>query len=295
MKMKKYLVILVVLVLLLLTRLVDMKVVWNLGMLEIDHMVNSGIVNTEKMKDVYLERLGFSGDKNAEKRLQQLIGERKEKIIAVAFYNFWHPAVFFIHNKGTKESFVIPWPGIDAENGTTKAWLYKCDLVTIESGSISKTEIAPVVSLLLTQIKDFFRMFFYDDMSFICGGFEYTKYLKIIHLAYFFFPLLIILFFSFYYSKSVYISLWYYFIMLFLFYSKSYAGCPMIFLVQWVYGLDKVPKIIFLLAIVGQIFVFYFLIRGIKHGRKVIKEKGLDYKEKIIIWYILLLPVILRF
>ncbi len=124
---------------------------------------------------------------------------------------------------------------------------------------------------------------------------DYSRYLNVIHIIYFLFPLIIIILLSLFYSRAIFISLWYYFIMLFIFYSKSYWKCPIIFLLEKIYGYDGIPKIFFILAIILQIFVFYLFAKGIQYGRRIIKENGLKYKEKIIIWYILLLPVFLRF
>ena len=289
--MKKFIFIALVLCLLLLTRWLDFYAIWKLGSLELNfqHSLYAASDLFQQQDDIYYCHIGYSTSGIAKKKMLDNCNVERT-VTVVSYYNLLHPSVYLIHNKGGRKRFILPWTQIEIEKGVTEVYFYKFDFAEIKSGNEAIFKRVEVGSSL-------FSLFFdksFDGCLSPHGPFSpSTKYVDRIHIIYFYFPLVLIVFFSLYYSKRIFVCFYYYFIMLFLFWTPTYWFCPLCLAIS-ISDFRQIGGIFAFLIYIN--FITYFLFyKGIKFGKHLIKERGLELKEKVVIWYILMLPLILRF
>lgn len=287
--MKKIRLFMLILVSLVLIRFIDLTIIWNLGKAELHYLLKTE--EWESKNNCYYTFLGFKGYESAKAELLSISNEREEKVIIVSYYTLLSPAVFLIHNKDSGELIFLPWDAVQTYKGITEVTFYKCDLARIKSNDHIEYKIVPVIGTFLSNLK----VLFDDSIVSISWGIDYSMYLNKIYMFYFFFPLILILVFSYVFSKAVFVSFSYYFIMILFLLSKSYGEYPIISTFKIFYGygdINLIPLLLFLVISTLCVYVLFFL--GIKQGLKVIKEKGVTYNEKIVIWCILSLILLFR-
>jgi len=271
------------------TRLIDFTLVWNLGKLEHKYIQESEVYGKIEVEDTCCLYLGLSTKEKAEKTLMGLVRkqDKKDSIVMVSYFTLLKPTEYLIYCNGLPKNVIFPWAQLNIKKGITRVGFYKFDFFEIETDTKHRWQFAPFLGSMLSPFLHPGKMVtWYTDIS---------KYFNLIHIFYFLFPLSIIYLFCRYYSKAVYISFWYFFIMLLLFASRSYWTCPFIFIFEKLLGYDGIPKLVYFIALVLNISIYYLFVKGIKIGKNISRNSESPFIEKVIISYFLLLPIFLRF
>jgi hypothetical protein len=294
---KKLVIILSLILALIVVRLIDCKIMWGLAKLEYEYLHknhNSNISSSGSHVIFY----GISDYQAAKRKLKSLMDSSDKNIIVVSYYNLLSPAIYLIYSKRDDKT-ILPWLGeITLEKGLNEIYIYKSDRVKVLSKSKKEKLSTMVLGSWLLLFKPFNikrnvqNQFLPEYPSFQISS---SRYLRKIYIFYFYFPLLLILLITLFYSKKIFLSLYYFLIILILFHFRfvifSGAGYLIKIFIDLT-GFSLVWAILFIIYITGLYFLFF---KGISFAWNLRKTERLTFLEKSIILFFLLLPVIFRF
>jgi len=279
-----------VLVLLIIARFANLTIQYHLNKLELK--------SSSLCKNTDLIFLGFSGYEKAEKRLLQLDFTHTKKIKLVCFYNFFHPAVFFINNRDMLCFVDLGKLVVYVNPDFSVITFYQFDIIKRKEKG---TEIIQYFgnSLLSPIFRSLFEIFGYNlniekkskkGVSYIIKSIEKSKYIKIQYLIYFYVPLFLIVLLAFSYSNAIFIAFFYYIEVFFLFNLKEAFIGPFLWLLNFlnIQASDIVVIIgacsLCLISLITGIF-------GLFNWKNIQNQSF----ERGFILFMLLLPIFIRF
>lgn len=305
-KIIKY--IFILLVFLLITRFLDMCILWNLAREEYKYIATHYPAFIKAKEDPYIIFLGNSRYEKALELLMSEIKTKRHESYAISYFDFAHPFVFIVYNKIDSKTIPMPWLGqVEVSKGFNEIYVYKFDLVRIIRESYRlEIIIIPILGSLPTYKLITMPPRSYGNNK---GGFKfyieipefylnYSRYLKNIYTFYFYFPLVLILLFSLLYTKKIFFSFLYFIEMLLLFHPGLFLSSiflPFRYFLSKIFGGVAFIEILQVIAIISVGIIYCLFLKFIFSGSKMIKNQGLDLKEKFIILYFLILPIIFRF
>lgn len=236
--------------------------------------------------------LDFSNHKKAQEKLlesTQKTAGPAASIIVVSYFNLLQPGVFLIRNNEGLSLVDLGKVIVTTKSGLSTFTLYLSDC--IEEKRKDSKDAARFGSSILSKLLGKKELPSEKKISFLLKSPEKSKYLKIPYLIYFYFPLLIILILSHFYSPAVLTAFFYYPALFLLFDFKNlFFTVPF----QWLTRSLNIgiPDVMGGLAAVIVVLLFTLIgVAGISNWKK----QRVILKEKLIIFFFLLLPLFLRF
>lgn len=285
-----FVIVALVLVLLIIARFTNLTIQY--------HMTKLELKSSSLCEKTDLIFLGFSGYEKAEKRLLQPDFTHTKKIKVVCFYDFYHPAVFFINNKDMLCFVDLGKLVVYVNPGFSVITFYQFDIIKIREKG---TEIVQHFgnSLLYPVFVSVCEIFGYNlnmekrskkGLSYIIKSIEKSKYMKIQYLIYFYVPLFLIILFAFSYSNAIFIAFFYYIEVFFLFNLKEAFIGPFL----WLLNFLNIQASDIVVIIGACSLCLIFLITGIfgLFNWKNIQNQSF---ERGFILFMLLLPIFIRF
>lgn len=283
------------------SRFLDFSILFSLGNRE-HHFFKMTPFYQKNCDSIYYENIGFSSWENAKEILLKISKEEENQIFIVNFYDFICPIRYLIFNKGSKAKVELPWIQRDVDGGLTEINIYKYEYFQVKTKDNIECFFNPVVGapwFFLYEIERDYNKALKSDKLLtgeLTVGLSYFYYgnsifIKEIYLFYFYLPLVGILILS--RKYKIHLAYLYFFILLILFAPK--------FLISYGIGLGladgvyEIPIIKMIFPFVITILMGVFFIKNIRDGLKNFKERKLEFKEKMIVLYFLLLPLFLRF
>jgi hypothetical protein len=275
----------------------------------IDFSVYSVLAKEENMNyyketRIHYEYIGFSTYETAKSTLLERKREIKNDIIVISFYDLLHPLRFLVFNKGEKVWIALfPYCNVDFETGLTEISYFKSNRARIKSGGSIRWEYSTVMCSLYHYI---FESTYNDNSIPIVVISMYDKFslrnepwLKKIYIPYFYIPLILIL--VFYRKYNIKLAFLYFLIMPLLFFHKHFVFDSIFcnfFDEKFSPSMFNESPIVIQIISIGIFLAFWYLIlKNVILGIiDIIKKRNkTDLKEKLIILYFILLPIILRF
>jgi hypothetical protein len=306
-KQKKWLVGLVVVLALVVVRWVDCKLMWELGRMEYRAIPQLPWIEAgcNEGRTVFL---GFSTRNRALEVLRKERAATDKDVVVVSYYNLLVPVAYLCDNRLLEKDFktLLPYsPGYPEANSVTEFYHLKCDLLVSNRRHSWDVQVARVLGSMFDEEwvrareieaeraaakasgQNFFGIGFTTSYS--------SKILKRIFIFYFYFPLIAIFLLGIFYSKKIFLALYYFVIAPFFFdpFLIMFGGGTF-----WMYFLDySVFKELGIITIflTGLLILFYFIIKGIRQGHKQLKLEPLAFTEKAVIWFFFLFLVAIRF
>jgi hypothetical protein len=283
------------------SRFVDFSILFSLGNRE-HHFLNLTTFYQRNSDSIYYKNIGFSSHENAKEILSTRAQKEKKDIIIICFYDFICPIRYLIYNKDTKAEVHLPWIKKTLDTGLTEINIYKFEYFQVIEKNKTEGFFNPVIGapwqFLYKIEKEYHKALYSDKLQ--SGEFnaciDYFAYgdsifIKEIYIFYLYLPLVGILILS--RKYNIHLAYLYFFLLLVLFAPKFLIGyAPGLGLID---GVNEIPIIKIVFPVIITVYFGIFFIRNIRVGIKFLKEKRLDFKEKIIILYFLLLPLLLRF
>jgi hypothetical protein len=238
--------------------------------------------------------LGFSSQKAAEEKCPEIKGKRGKdtNASAAAYFDLLHPAKFVVRNNNKKSNvsvdlgrvLVMAEPGLSTFTYTLSGMIEK-------ERDGNKVQVAlenPMLSDLYSPTPPEPGTIF---MSFVEKTPENANFLHVPYMIYFFLPLVLIIVYTIYSSKAVLTAFFYYPGLFLLFdYKEAFVNGPFCWLFKPLNFNFTDPRIP--LFAVGLVAIFFLL--GV-FGLLNWKKQEDRYKERLIIFTFLLLPLFLRF
>ena len=252
--------------------------------------------------------LGFSTRKRALEVLREERAATDKDVVVVSYYNLLVPVAFLCDNILPQKDFktLLPFSsGYPEANSVTEFYHLKCDLLVSNRRNSWDVQVERVLGSMFDEDwvrereikaeraaakaagKPFWGIGFTSRYS--------SKILKRIYIFYFYFPLIAIFLLAKFYSKKIYLALYYFFIAPFVFVPALFIFAGGTF---WMYFLDySVYKGAWFLTIflIGLLILLYFIVKGIRQGHKQLKREPLTFTEKAMIWFFFLFLVVVRF
>lgn len=295
---KKIIYISILVVVLLLSRLIDFSVYSVLAKEE--------NINYYRETKIYYEYIGLSNYETAKSILLEKNREEEKRFIVISFYDLLHPLRFLVFNKGKKYSIALfPDFNVRFETGLTEISYFKSNRVRIKNGKDIHWKYSTVLC-------SFYHFIFKKTKSnsdgilhfYIPNRFEmYTlinePWLKKIYIFYFYIPLILIL--VFYRKYNIKLAFLYFLVMPLLFFFNHFMFDSIFFNFfddRFSPSIFEESPIMIQIISVGIFLAFWYLIlKNIISGIiDIIKKRNkTDLKEKLIIIYFILLPILLRF
>jgi hypothetical protein len=283
--------------LLMVVRLLNIVLLWNMTKLE--------IINNKMTRKADYRFFGLSNYDETKQKLANSPEVKFKDVMVYSYFDIFHPVVFLVHTKGDKTFVNLGQMAIYPEPGITGVKLYLQEIIEVEDEKFGDRAIYYGQSLI-PQIYEMLANTVYSKevgekqadqkISYVLKSVRDSKYLRIPYYIYFYAPLIFILFLGSYYGLVGYVSFFYYLEMFLLFnYKRVLFLIPFSWLIN-LFGLKiSDGTAVFLSALITVIFVIIAFI-GIFHKR----QKGPN-KPVLTIWckayclFFLLLPLFLRF
>lgn len=279
-------------ILLVVFRFINLTLWWFMGKLELKNLVYQPAKMLMLTKNVDYTFLDFSNYKKAEKECREFaLNNPGDKTIHVAaYFNLLHPGIFLIQNNNGNSFVDLGRIIVTAAPGLSTFTLYMSDFIE-KRRNHEKAKKHLGTSLLLSTLLPQKQQDAGNRITFILKPPEKLKYLDIPYLLYFYLPLVSILIFSHLYSRAVFLSFFYYSFLFLLFdfravlftvpfnrVMESFDLVPSGLMETW--GAMAVALLFTLLGIIG---IFSW------------KKQRNIFKERLIVFFFLLLPIFLRF
>jgi hypothetical protein len=291
--MKKVKICFLILFCLLITRFLDLSLIWNLNRLDSSHF--SRLNSSSKF---FIKFIGFSSKSKAEKYLEQICREKSNQIMMVNYFDYISPSIYLIKNRGEADKFFSPLNLVSIEPGNTQLKYYKFDVMQKSfNGKSSHAIVCFYGSIFSYFVSDNNNKMIANnltpDLSFL------SHYLGKITIVYFFLPLLIISLLGFFWSKKYFVCFYYYPIMILLFSTPLFIWNPLGLLNLFEFELYEINltmlRILHIFAVLVNLLIYFYIVYMIRIGHKNFNFKNSTNIEKTILLYFLLLPFILRF
>ena len=285
-----FVVVALVLILLIIARFANLTIQY--------HMTKLELKSSSLCKEIDFNFLGLSGYEKAEKKLLQPDFTHTKKIKLVCFYDFFHPAVFFINNKDMLCFVDLGKLVVYVNPGLSVITFYQFDIVKRKEKGVEIIQYFGN-SLLSPIFRSVSEIFGYNlnikkkskkDISYIVKSIEKSRYIKIQYLIYFYVPLFLIVLFAFSYSNAIFIAFFYYIEVFFLFNLKEAFIGPFL----WLLNFLNIQASDIVVIIGACSLCLIFLITGILglFNWKNIQNQSF---ERGFILFMLLLPIFIRF
>jgi hypothetical protein len=210
-------------------------------------------------------------------------------VTVVSYFNLLHPGVFLVHNKAKHATVDLGRMTVILGPGLFTFRMHLTDMIEKQRDqTVQQTPFATSILLSFFIKEDPAAS---KDISFILKSREKTKYLDIPYFIYFYLPLVLILIFSSLYSPAVFTSFFFYPGLFLLFDFKTVLfRAPFSWLTQLFNITDTTP-----VEGVGAVVVaVLFTLLGI-YGLLNWKNRRDIFKEKLTVFFFVLLPLFLRF
>lgn len=242
--------------------------------------------------DIYYEYLGPSTFKMAESILLKKVKNIKNRFIIVSFYDLIHPLRLLVFNKGEKEELFLFTNFVEFETGLTKVSYYKFNRIKIESSQYLNWKYTTVMCSLYHYLlsNEAHR---HEKYSL-----AYNSEIRKMYTVYFYIPL--ILMFVLYRKYNIKLAFLYFLIMPVLFFPKHFAFdsiyCCFGGIYFHYYIFDGSPITIQIIFFGLFLALWYLILKNIFFGiiEIVKKKKEIELKEKLIVLFFILLPIIFR-
>lgn len=242
---------------------------------------------------LYIEK-GLSTYASSKKMLMDLAKNRKEKIIIVSYFDFFHPLIYLIYNKGKalEGNYLFSTIVDHIENGFTELIAYKSEIVSMNSKKGHESSIYYSLNDAFTRIE--WQNNDRDNkngpsLSIISGHGE-MPYAKFVFFFYFYLPLIFLIYLAFKIDHSLFIASFYFFEMMILFPNEFFVKAN--FFLYETFGLMFLKSALFYIILSLFILLFcYGMFKKIKN-RKIKENLVL---KRVILAFFILLPFVLRF
>jgi hypothetical protein len=262
-------------------RFMNLALGWWVSYLELSHKPPN--------KEITYTFLHFSNYQKAKEKCLELSQKPSAAPVTVtAYFNLLQPAVFLVRNQAKFAAVDLGRMVVPLTPGLFTFTLYLSDLVEKQwdhntqqahwGDSLGRALLAP-------KSQDA------DDLSFIMKPLEKSAYLKIPYLVYFYLPLVLIFLLAGFYSRAVWTSFFYYIGLFLLFdfrkllFAVPLGGVNHLFKIK-----DPASGEVIGAAVVVLLFTALGII-GLFHWRKT---RDL-FKERLMVFFFILLPLFLRF
>lgn len=253
-------------------------------------MTHLELIDKRPDKQVKYTSLHLSGHERAKEKCLELSQSYPAASVAVvSYFNLLHPGVFLVHNKAKHSTVDLGRMVIPLGPGLFTFRMHLTDIIEKQRDkTVQRTRFASSILLSFFIKKDPAAG---KDISFILKSIEKTGYLDIPYLIYFYLPLVLILIFSSFYSRAVFTSFFYYPGLFLLFDFKAVLfSVPF----SWLTRLFNIKDITPVEGIGAVVVTVLFTLLGI-YGLLNWKNRRDILKEKLMVFFFILLPLFLRF
>jgi hypothetical protein len=248
------------------------------------------LTNKTPDKQVKYTALHLSSQKKAKEKCLELSQRHPAaSVTVVSYFNLVHPGVFLVHNKAKHSTVDLGRMVIPLGPGLFTFRMHLTDIIEKQwDQTVQRTRFTTSILLTFFIKEDPAAS---KDISFILKSMEKAEYLDIPYLIYFYLPLVLILIFSSFYSRAVFTSFFYYPGLFLLFDFKAvlfrvpFSWLTRVFNIKDTTPVEGVGAVV--VAVLFTLLGFYGLLNW-KNRRDI-------FKEKLMVFFFILLPLFLRF